>query len=356
MNSNLERLQSQLAEASVPAMLVSDITNVQWLTGFTGSSGYAVVTPQSGVFITDSRYTIQAQEEVKGLPVKTFGSPTKFSDFLASNLKDLSVDSIAFEKSVTYGTWDEWKNAVSGISWLPAPEVVKPLRMVKTAEEVSKIREACKLADSCLGHVQRLLKPGVTEFDISLEIEFFFRRNGAEVGFAPIVASGPNSARPHARPSERKLEIGDFVTLDIGAKLNGYNSDITRTFVIGEATDRHKEVYEQVLKAEVQCINALVPGSKASDVDLLARQILDEKGMAQYFGHGLGHGLGKAVHDLGSLSARSEDKIAVGQVWTVEPGVYIEGFGGVRIEDDVHVSESGPEVLTSFPKELLELA
>lgn len=355
MNSNLERLQSQLSQASVPAMLVSDITNVQWLTGFTGSSGFAVVTPKGGVFITDSRYTIQAEEEVEGLPVKTFGSPTKFSDFLAENLKDMSLDKIAFEKSVTYGTWDEWKNAVPSVEWFPAPEVVKPLRMVKTQEEVDKIKEACKLADACLGHVQRLLKPGVSEYDISLEIEFFFRRNGAEIGFAPIVASGPNSARPHARPSERKLENGDFVTLDIGAKLNGYNSDITRTFVIGKASDRHREIYDQVLKAEMACIDALIPGSKAVDVDGLARTILDEKNFAQYFGHGLGHGLGKSVHDLGGLSARSEDVIAVGQVWTVEPGVYIEGFGGVRIEDDVHVSAGGPEVLTHYPKELMEL-
>lgn len=356
MSSNLNRLQSLLTQESVPALLISDITNVQWLTGFTGSSGYAVVTPAGGVFITDSRYAIQAVEEVQGLPVKSFGSPTKFSEFLAENLKEMDVDKIAFEKSVTYGTWDEWKGAVPSVQWLPAPEVLKPLRMIKTGDEVAKIQEACKLADACLGHVQRLLKPGVSEYDISLEIEFFFRRNGAEVGFSPIVASGPNSARPHARPSERKIQYGDFVTLDIGCKLNGYNSDITRTFVVGAASDRQKEVYNQVLKAEMACIEALVPGAKAVDVDGLARTILDELGLAQYFGHGLGHGLGKAVHDLGGLSTRSEDVIAVGQVWTIEPGVYIEGFGGVRIEDDVHVAESGPEILTHFPKELTELS
>ncbi len=353
--TNLQRLQKNLENESVPAILVSDITNVQWLTGFTGSSGFAVVTPSKGVFITDSRYTIQAGEEVKDLPVVSFGSPKRFSDALAEEVSKLGIDKIGFEKSITYSTWDDWKSNVSSVEWIASGDAIKPLRMVKTADEIAKINEACKLADACLGHVQGMLQPGVSEMEISLAIEFFFRKQGAEIGFAPIVASGPNSARPHARPSNRKLENGDFVTLDIGANLNGYNSDITRTFVIGKASDRHKEVYDLVLKAEVECINALVPGIKASEVDGLARKILDEKGLAKYFGHGLGHGLGKAVHDLGSLSQRSEDRIEIGQVWTIEPGVYIEGFGGVRIEDDVHVSANGPEVLTSFPKDLMEL-
>ncbi|MBS1724617.1 MAG: aminopeptidase P family protein [Armatimonadetes bacterium] len=339
----------------MPAILVSDITNVQWLTGFTGSSGFVLLTPAAGRFITDSRYTIQAGEEVKSLAVASYASPVKFTEFLSSNVTEMGIDQLAFEKTITYGTWDDWRKGVPTVEWIPAPEVIKPLRMVKTADEVEKIRKACELADACLGHVQRMLQPGVSEYDISLEIEFFFRRNGAEVGFAPIVASGPNSARPHARPSERKLESGDFVTLDIGAQLNGYNSDITRTFVIGKASDRHREVYDQVLKSQIASIEALRPGKTGVEVDGVARTILDEKQLAQYFGHGLGHGLGKAVHDLGSLSTRSEDTIAPGQVWTIEPGVYIEGFGGVRIEDDVHVTTSGPEVLTHFPKELIEL-
>ncbi len=353
--TNISRLQSSLSESGVPALLISDITNVQWLSGFTGSSGYVVLTPTSGRFITDSRYTIQAAEEVEGLDVRSFGSPTKFTDFLSQNVSEMGVKRLGFERSITYGTWDDWKNQVGGIDWFPAPDVIKPLRMVKTAQEVAKIQAACRLADACLEHVVRLLRPGVSEYEIGLEIEFFFRRNGAEVGFAPIVASGPNSARPHAHPSERQIESGDFVTLDLGGKLDGYNSDITRTFVVGRASERQREVYDLVLRAEKACIDALVPGAKGVDVDGLARQILDEKDLAKYFGHGLGHGLGKAVHDLGGLSTRSEDIIAPGQVWTIEPGVYIEGFGGVRIEDDVHVTANGPEILTHFPKELTEI-
>jgi Xaa-Pro aminopeptidase len=197
-----------------------------------------------------------------------------------------------------------------------------------------------------------MIQPGVSEYDIGLEIEFFFRRSGAEVGFAPIVASGPNSARPHAHPTERKLAVGDFVTLDIGCKLDGYNSDMTRTFVVGEASDRHREIYDLVLKAEVECIEMLKPGANGRDVDGRAREILDEKDLAKYFGHSLGHGLGRAVHDYGRLHISADQPIEVGQVWTVEPGVYIEGFGGVRIEDDVLVTENGPKILTHYPKDL----
>jgi Xaa-Pro aminopeptidase len=175
------------------------------------------------------------------------------------------------------------------------------------------------------------------------------------LAFAPIVVSGERSARPHGHPSEKRLERGDFVTMDFGAKLNGQCSDLTRTVVIGEASDRHKEVYAAVLEAELAGIAALVPGANAKDVDGVARGLLGKHNLAEYFGHGLGHGLGSVVHDLGRLAPTSTDIIEVGQVWTVEPGVYIPGFGGVRIEDDVLVTQNGPEVLTSARKQLLVL-
>ena len=163
----------------------------------------------------------------------------------------------------------------------------------------------------------------------------------AELAFDPIVVSGNRSARPHGRASEKLLESGDFVTLDLGANLDGYCSDITRTFLVGKASDRHREVYGQVLKAQIAAIEAIKPGAIAKDVDGVSRKVLDEKGLAKYFGHGLGHGLGQVVHDGGSLNSSSETVLAEGQVWTVEPGAYIEGFGGVRIEDDVVVTSDG---------------
>jgi Xaa-Pro aminopeptidase len=185
-----------------------------------------------------------------------------------------------------------------------------------------------------------------------LDIEFYFRRNKAELAFTPIVVSGERSARPHGVPSEKKLEKGDFVTMDFGAKVDGYCSDLTRTVVVGEASDRHREVYGAVLESQMAAIKAIKPGMKASDVDAVSRDLLASHGLAEYFGHGLGHGLGSVVHDVGRMGPTSTDTVAVGQVWTIEPGAYIPNFGGVRIEDDVVVTESGCDVLTHSPKAL----
>jgi len=356
MTNQISRLQSAMRQRGIPGILVSDIINVQWLTGFTGSSGFVLLTQDDGAFITDSRYAIQAQVEVSGLETRWYASGTTLEEFLTEVATGLKMESIRFEESVTYATAMRWQKEMTKFEWQPLDDVMKSLRMVKTDDEIARIKEACKLADACLRHVERLLQVGVSEFDIDLDIEFFFRRNGATSSFSPIVASGPNSAKPHARPTERTLQNGDFVTLDLGAKLDGYCSDITRTFVIGEASNRHREIYDQVLAAQLASIAAIKPGVTGKSVDAEARRVLDEKGMAQYFGHGLGHGLGRAVHDPGSLSIRSTDTVSVGNVWTVEPGVYVDGFGGVRIEDDVVVTESGAEVLTFYPKELMVLS
>lgn len=352
MSSNLERVRAKMAEENVPALFVTNLTNVQWLTGFTGSSGFVVLTQDSGVFITDSRYTIQANEEVSGLDVKWFQRPTLFTDFVAQSIAELGIGKISFETSLTYATWKQWTEKIKA-DWFEGPDVIKPLRMIKTAEEVELIKDACAITDACLEHLIGLCQIGRPEFDIHLDLEFFLRRQGADIAFYPIVVSGANSARPHGQATEKPLEMGDFLTFDLGAKKNGYCSDITRTFVVGEVSDRHREIYDQVLKSQIAAIDALVPGAIAKDVDGLSREILDEKDMAKHFGHGLGHGLGRDVHDFGGLGPSSTDVIEVGQVWTIEPGVYVEGFGGVRIEDDVHVTDSGPEILTHFPKDLL---
>ena len=353
---NLQRMQTAMGQQGVDAIVLSDIANVGWVSGFTGSSGLVIVTPTDARFLTDSRYTLQAKEEVAAIPSFTFANPVTLMDFLGTHAAEMGLKRLGFEAgSVTYDTWSKWTSKLSGIELFPAPEVVAPLRMVKGAEEIAKIRAACKLADAAFEHIRRLLQPGATEYDIGLEIEFYFRRNSAELAFDPIVVSGERSARPHGHPSEKKLEAGDFVTLDFGAKLNGQCSDLTRTVVISEASDRHREVYAAVLEAELAGIAALKPGVKAKDVDAAAREVLAGYGLAEYFGHGLGHGLGSVVHDLGRLAPTSTDTIEAGQVWTVEPGVYIPGFGGVRIEDDVLVTSSGTEVLTHSPKQLLVL-
>ncbi|HRJ26025.1 MAG TPA: Xaa-Pro peptidase family protein [Fimbriimonadaceae bacterium] len=355
MSTSLERLQSRLALAPVDALLVTDPKNVTWLTGFTGSYGYALLRADRGVFITDSRYTLQAQAEVTGLEVISFASPRSMIDLMDEQIAALKVEKLGFEPSVTYQTWESWTRKITSCEWVAQPDLLPPLRMVKTPEELSKIRAACQLADQCMEHIVGMLQPGVSEYDIGLAIEFFFRRAGAGIAFDPIVASGLNSAKPHGRASEKKLVRGDFVTLDFGATLDGYNSDITRTFVIGPASDRQKLLYARVLEAQVAAVDALRPGANGRDVEALARKILDQDDLAQYFGHGLGHGLGADVHDYGRLTSTVDQPIEVGQVWTVEPGVYINDFGGLRIEDDVVVTEGEPEILTHFPKNLMEL-
>jgi Xaa-Pro aminopeptidase len=342
-----------MADSGVEAMLVSAIDNVRWLTGFSGSSGYAIVTPDKATFITDSRYDEAARELVRDLDVEIYKAPQTLADVLVASANEMGADKLWFEaEHVSVATMNAWKAKFNGIALEPAEDLVDPLRMVKTPDEIAIIRRACGVTDACLEHVSRMLQVGVTEYDICLDIEFFIRRQGAANAFPPIVVSGPRSARPHGEPSERKLQEGDFVTMDLGAQVDGYNSDITRTVVIGEPTERHKQVWNAVLEAQTAAIDMIRPGVKAVDVDALSREVLDKYDLARFFGHGLGHGLGSVVHDVGGLNTRSKDIIAEGQIWTVEPGVYIPGFGGVRIEDDVAVSADGCEILTRAPKRM----
>jgi Xaa-Pro aminopeptidase len=355
--SQLDRIREAMVRENIGAMLLTNMDSIAWATGFTGSNAQVILTASDGLFITDSRYTIQAHEQVEGLAVvtQTFGSTQ--ADFLADQIRRLGIEKLSFESGfVTVSVFDDWKKKFEGVELSPATNFVGPLRCIKLPHEVEKIKVACKMADACMEHVIRMIQPGAAEWDIGLDIEFFFRRQGAGLAFEPIVVSGERSARPHGSASQKKLEVGDFITLDFGCQVDGYNSDITRTFVVGELTERHERVYNQVLKANQTAIAAIQPGKTGKEIDQLARDVLAEADMAQYMGHGLGHGLGRLVHDFGGLSQRSDTVLAPGMVMTVEPGVYIEGFGGVRIEDDIVVTESGAEVLTCFPKKLLVLS
>ncbi|MCH8273817.1 MAG: aminopeptidase P family protein [Armatimonadetes bacterium] len=352
----ISRLRERMAEKGVEAALITHIVAVRWLTGFTGSSGFVILTPADGVFVSDSRYNEQAREQVTGLPVEIFATPVTAAEAIGAQAKRLALSKLAFEaEHVTFATHASWAEKMDGIELTAVEDLAGPLRMVKSPEEIEKIRHACGIADACFKHVQRLLQPGVTEYDIALDIEFYIRRQGAKVAFDVIAISGPRSARPHGTPSERRLRKGDFVTMDFGAMYDGYCSDLTRTVVIGEASERHREVYNAVLETQNAAIEAMKPGVEAKTVDALARSVLARHGLAKYFGHGLGHGVGRDVHDVGRMNAQSKDVLEPGQVWTVEPGVYIEGFGGCRIEDIVLITESGNEALSHAPKELMVL-
>jgi Xaa-Pro aminopeptidase len=353
--NQLASFRNEMAAQGIKAMLLSNPDSISWLTGFTGSFGRVLVTPERAVLITDSRYTLQAGEQADGFEVKTFASPVNGDEFLATQISEIGVDQIGFEGGyVTHATWEKWSGAL-GAKLQSAPDIISQLRMKKTPDEIEKVRRACGISDAAFDHICRIIRPGISEIDVAIELEFFMRKQEATSAFDIIAVSGERSARPHGTPSEKRLEEGDFLTMDFGARVEGYNSDMTRTVVVGTASPRHKEVYETVLEAQLEALHAIRPGAQARDVDRLARDVLATRNLDQYFGHGLGHGLGRLVHDSGRMAATSEDTFAPGQIWTVEPGVYIPGFGGVRIEDDVLVTDDGIEILTHSTKELLEL-
>jgi len=354
--TNLAKLQDHLSTQEVPAVLVTDITNVRWLTGFGGSFGMVIVTPEAGLFLTDSRYRIQAVEQVQVCPSRSFGRPTTATQFLAQQLQELGIKQIGVDEDhVTLSQLRGWQEEMADVEFAGRRDVCTDQRMIKSEAELSIMRRACDLADRCMRHVVDRVAVGKTERQLLVAIHQFLLENDSEASFEPIVVSGPRSSRPHGTASERKLESGDFLTFDLGAIVDGYCSDTTRTVVVGTATPRHREVYQLVLAAEEACIASCVQGATGKELDQLTRQVLDRGDLSQYFTHGLGHGLGTLVHDSGRLSSTVDQTLEVGQVWTIEPGVYIEGFGGVRIEDVIVVTDGEPEVLTHFPKELLEL-
>ncbi len=354
--TNLERLQQFLAAKSIGAMLLTNMAAIRWATTFSGSFAAAIVTPTGGCFITDSRYKIQAKEECRDLAIRSFASPQRFEEFLKEIICEHGFAQMHFDHNhATVATLAKWRELMPNVEFIAIDDPVDLLRMNKVEDELARIRAACRFTEQCLEKLLALVKPGVTERQLVWAFEDMLRPVDGSLAFPPIIVGGPRTARPHATSGTRAFEPGDFITFDIGVRLNGYCSDITRTVVLGQASARQRECYEQLLKAQVACINAIRPGVKGKEIDGLARQILDEKDLGQYFGHGLGHGLGALVHDSGRLSQSSDQDIEVGQVWTIEPGFYIEGFGGARIEDDIVITPTGCDVLTSFPKHLIEL-
>lgn len=354
--SNLARLQERLAQEGVPALVVTAIANVRWASGFTGSAGTVLATPERAAFFTDGRYTLQAAEQVKEMPSYTTSNEKPVHAWIAEKCAEWGISKLGFEGDfVTYNTYKSWTEKLAGLELFACKDLIGTLRMVKSAGEIERIRSAVELTDACFKNVLPRVQAGVTDLDIALEIEFFIKRSGAKLAFEPIVVSGHRSALPHGTPSEKVVEMGDFVTMDFGAQLDGYCADLTRTVVIGEASPRHEEVHRAVLEAQQAAIAACKPGVAAREIDRVARESLASKGLAEHFTHGLGHGLGSVVHDMGRLNSVSEDVLEVGQVWTIEPGVYIEGWGGCRIEDDIVITEDGCEVLNKSPKTMLVL-
>ncbi|HEX9315965.1 MAG TPA: Xaa-Pro peptidase family protein [Actinomycetota bacterium] len=341
----------------VDAMYISNLPNVRYLCGFTGSNGALLVGPHAAWFLTDGRYRTQAADEVVGAEVEVYGLPDQLGDALRRIAGELGATRVGFEADhVAVGAAERLKDYFPGAELVPTSGLVEGLRRVKEPDELDRIRVAAQLADEGLVYILGQLRPGITERELAILLESHMRLEGAEaVSFPAIVAAAERSALPHAHPSERVVEHGRFLLFDLGCIVDGYCSDLTRTVVLGHADDRHREIYELVALAQQAGLDALQAGRTGAEVDKAARDVIAGAGYGETFGHGLGHGVGIEVHEAPTLRSSSSDVLQAGHVVTVEPGIYLPGWGGVRIEDLTVVTEGGQETLSRSPKELIVL-
>ncbi|WP_438448792.1 M24 family metallopeptidase [Gorillibacterium sp. sgz5001074] len=353
--SRLVKLRKELEALQLDALLVTNSYNRRYMTGFTGTSGYVLITSGEAYFLTDFRYMTQAAQQAPDY--KIVEHKAKPMETVKELLDGLGIGRLGFEQQdVSYGLYKSYGEDLEGIELVPTTFVVEKLRMIKDEQELSVMQEAADLADAAFTHILGYLKPGVSELEIALELEFFLRRNGAtSTSFDTIIASGERSALPHGVASERKLGMNEFVKMDFGALYKGYCSDITRTVVLGQPTDKHREIYGIVKEAQETCLAGLRPGMTGAEGDALARDVIKKAGYGDRFGHGTGHSFGLQIHENPRLSPTCDVVLQPGMTVTVEPGIYLPGFGGVRIEDDVVMTETGIRVLTHSTKELLLL-
>ncbi|WP_069364725.1 M24 family metallopeptidase [Salisediminibacterium beveridgei] len=352
--TKLEALREQLNTNHVDGIIVMSPYNRRYLTGFTGTAGVVLVTEDRAVFITDFRYTAQAAEQISGFEVIEHKGP--IHEEVAAQVKKDGLKSVAFEKDhVTFSQYETWNDALDA-KLIPVSGLVEKMRLIKSPEEIEVIQEAVDIADAAFTHIQSYIKPGVREIDVSNELEFFMRKKGAvSSSFDIIVASGYRSALPHGVASDKIIETGELVTLDFGAYYKGYCSDITRTVAIGEVDEKLKKIYHTVLEAQLRGVNHIKPGMTGIEADALTRDYIKSEGFGDYFGHSTGHGMGMEVHEGPGLSFRSDQKLEPGMVVTVEPGIYVAGTGGTRIEDDIVITEDGNRILSKSTKELIVL-
>jgi Xaa-Pro aminopeptidase len=329
--------------------------DLRYLTGFTGSSAFAVVTTQQALLLTDVRYVEQAAHECPGWCVRRHGRPATAA--LAAALQGAGVRRLAFEPAgLTVALWNELGAGLPDTALEPAAGTVTALRARKDAAEVAAIARACAIGDAAFAQLLPALRPGDRERDVARRLEELLYHHGADaIAFDSIVASGPNSALPHARPGLRLIAPGDLVVFDFGARVDGYCADITRTVVMGPASAEQRRLYDAVREIQAAAVAGVRAGVRGADLDAAAKRAMQTAGYGEYPTHSLGHGLGLAVHEGPFLRARSDELLAAGHVVTVEPGIYLPGFGGVRIEDTVVIEEQGCRVLTSTSRELVEL-
>jgi len=353
IQNRIEKLKSRLTKLGLDSFLIMSPLNRRYMSGFTGTAGMLLITLKDNFLITDFRYLEQAAQEAPHYQIVKQEFP--FTKTLKDLLQRLPVESMGIESDfVTVKQFQELADNLSFLKLFPKEGEIETLRLVKDAEEIVNIKKAAQIADQAFNHILNIIKPGMKEIEVAMELEFFMRSQGATgTSFETIVASGIRSALPHGVASEKVIEAGDFVTMDFGCIYNGYCSDMTRTVVIGQPTPKQTDIYNIVLEAQLKGLNYVRAGLGAKEVDLKSRSYITGKGYGDNFGHGLGHGLGLNVHENPSLSPRDNTELLVNMVVTVEPGIYIPHWGGVRIEDLVIIKDTGFENLTRANKELI---
>ena len=355
MSDRLDRLVAQFPEKELDALLISAPENRRYLSGFTGSAGYLFITPERAVLVTDSRYTEQATNQAPDFQVIQVRGGW---DWLLEQFKETGVKRVGFEsRNMTVATYNSLVDAVRDdsalgqVSMIATAEIPEEGRVFKDRSELAMLQRAIDASDAAMEAVCPTITAGMTEREVAWRMEMAMRDFGADsISFDTIVASGPNGAMAHHRPSDRIIEEGEPIVIDMGAIVEGYCSDITRTVVVGEPDETFNKIYDIVLGAQLTAINMVKPGMTGDDCDDLSRTVIAEAGYGDNFGHSLGHGVGLAVHENPRVSPRSPDKLEPNMVFTVEPGIYLTGWGGIRIEDIVVLGDDGAKVLSKAGK------
>jgi len=344
LKSRLDKLLQKLAEREVDAFFISQPENRYYLSGFDGSDGFLLITPQNTILATDFRYIEQAKRQAPDYEI--FKITNNIADWFPRLVAELNLKRLGFEAGhITFARYQQLTGALnkakSQLKLVPVDGLVESLRAIKEPEEIELITRAAAISDSAVEYIEDIIHIGISEKEIAWEIEKFMREQGSQtIPFEIIVASGPNSALPHAQPSEHAITSGEPIVIDIGARVGGYGSDLTRTLGLGSHGDTFNKVYDTVLKAQQGAIAAIKEGMTGEEADNLAREIIKQAGYGEAFGHSLGHGIGLVPHELPRLGPNSLEHLVNGMVFSIEPGIYLTGWGGVRIEDTV-VMESG---------------
>ena len=351
--NRINKLRNLREEKEFDAIMITSKKNRFYFSNFTGTAGTILITNSDNYFITDFRYMDQAKEQTEGFEIIEI-SKNKNKN-LIKFLNDHNLKNIGFEDGdLSYKQYQELSNIDSDIEYSPLSDEINEYRKIKDDEEVDTIKEAIKITEKAFKKIITYIEPGMKEREVAAELEYYLRKLGGEgPSFDFIIASGKRSALPHGVASDKTIETGDFITLDFGTYYKGYCSDMTRTIVVGEPEEKQVEIYNIVLKAHLEVIDKIKPGMTGQEADQIARKIIEEAGYGDNFGHGLGHGLGIEVHEAPRLSTTSEEVLKPGMIVTDEPGIYIPGWGGVRIEDDLVITEDGCNSLNKSNKELI---